>query len=190
MPGVVATRDTLLVGFLSGPGHDLGVEPIATTPGGVDIAAWIFKARPDMWDIADWLGSGEPIGSWRLADGPRVGLLAPGQRCFLWVTGPAGARTTPGIWAWGTVTGPVFDQAGDLDDARWTDRDAQLQERPFVPIELTVLAEPIPRVELRADPRFAGCEILRAPRVGNPVVVSPDELAVLDEWLHGTGPDE
>ena len=37
--------------------------------------------------------------------------------------------------------------------------------------------------ELRADPRFSRSEILRAPRVGNPVVVSPGELAVLDEWL-------
>ena len=156
---------------------------IGITPGGIEIAAWIFKARPDMWDVEDWLRSGEPAGSWRMADGPRVALVAPGQRCFLWVTGPAGGRPTPGIWAWGTVTGEVFDQTGDMDDPRWTDRAAQRQERPFAPVELTVLSEPIPRAELRLDPRFAGCEILRAPRVGNPVVVSPGELEALDEWL-------
>ena len=46
-----------------------------------------------------------------------------------------------------------------------------------------MLTEPIPRAELRADPRFAQSEILRAPRVGNPVVLSPGELDVLDEWL-------
>jgi hypothetical protein len=165
----------------------MGSRPprIGTTPGGVEIAAWILKARPDMWDVGDWLSSGEQARSWRLADGPRVGLMAPGQRCFLWVTGPAAAPTTPGIWAWGTVTGEVFDRAGDPDDVRWTDRDAQRQERPCVPVELTVLAEPIRRSDLRDDPRFTGCEILRAPRVGNPVVVSPGELAVLDEWLEG-----
>ena len=117
---------------------------IGITPGGIEIAAWIFKARPDMWDVEDWLRS---------------------------------------IWAWGTVTGEVFDQTGDMDDPRWTDRAAQRQERPFAPVELTVLSEPIPRAELRLDPRFAGCEILRAPRVGNPVVVSPGELEALDEWL-------
>src|SRR3954452_16031929 len=50
---------------------------IGRTPGGHDIAAWIFKARRDLWDIGSWLASNEPVGSWRLADGPRVDLLAP-----------------------------------------------------------------------------------------------------------------
>jgi hypothetical protein len=163
----------------------MGARPIGRTPGGHDIAAWILKARPDLWDVADWLAGDEPAGSWRLADGPRVDLLASGQRCFLWVTGPAGARLRPGIWAAGRITGEVFVQAGDLDDPRWTDRDAQRQERPFVPLTLDRLVEPIPRSELRADPRFAGSEILRAPRVGNPLVVTPAELDVLDEWLDG-----
>ena len=161
----------------------MGPELIGRTSGGYDIGAWILKARPDMWDIAGWLAGDEPAGSWRLADGPRVDLLAPGQRCFLWVTGPARARLTPGVWATGTITGEVFVQAGDLDDPRWTDRQAQRQERPFVPVELERFTEPISRTELRADPRFALSEILRAPRVGNPVVVTPGELAVLDEWL-------
>ena len=161
----------------------VGSPVIGRTPGGHDIAAWIFKARPDLWDIESWLASDEPADSWRMADGPRVDLLAPGQRCFLWVTGAARARLTPGIWAAGRITGDVFVQAGDHDDARWTDREAQRQERPFVPVELDRLVEPIPRVELRADPRFSTSEILRAPRVGNPVVLTPGELAVLDEWL-------
>jgi hypothetical protein len=156
---------------------------IGRTPGGAAIAAWILKARPDMWDIAGWLRSDEPAGSWRLAESPRVDLLAPGQRCFLWVTGPAGARLTPGIWAAGTVTGEVFEQAGDPDDPRWTDLEAQRQTRPFVPVDLERLSEPIARSELRDDPRFSMSEILRAPRVGNPVVLTPGELAVLDEWL-------
>jgi EVE domain len=161
----------------------VGSGVIGRTPGGHDIGAWILKARPDMWDIAGWLAGDEPAGSWRLADGPRVDLLAPGQRCFLWVTGTANARLTPGVWAAGVITGEVFVQAGDLDDPRWTDRVAQRQERPFVPLDLDRLTGPIPRAELRADPRFAMSEILRAPRVGNPVVVTPAELEVLDEWL-------
>jgi len=156
---------------------------IGRTPGGHDIAAWIFKARPDLWDIASWLATDEPAGSWRMADGPRVELMAPGQRCFLWITGPARARPTPGVWAAGRITGEVFVQAGDLDDPRWTDRQAQRQERPFVPIDLDRFTEPIRRDELRADPRFAMSEILRAPRVGNPVVLTPSELDVLDEHL-------
>jgi hypothetical protein len=161
----------------------VGYAVIGRTPGERNIAAWILKARPDLWDIAGWLRSDEPVGSWRLAEGPRVDLLAPGQRCFLWITGAAGARLTPGIWAWGSITGAVFGQSGDLDDPRWIDRVAQRQVRPFVPVHLERLSEPIPRSELRDDPRFALSEILRAPRVGNPVVVTPGELAVLDEWL-------
>lgn len=158
---------------------------IGRTPGGYEIGAWILKARPDVWDIAGWLRSDEPAGSWRLADSGRVELLAPGQRCFLWITGPASARLTPGVWAAGEITGVVEHRDGDLDDPRWTDHDAQRQSRPFVPVDLTRLAEPIPRAELRHDPRFAMAEILRAPRVGNPVVVTPEELDVLDEWLDG-----
>ena len=156
---------------------------IGRTPGGYEIAAWILKARPDVWDIAGWLASDEPADSWRLAESPRVDLLAPGQRCFLWITGPASARLTPGIWAAGTVTGDVVWRDGDLDDPRWTDREAQRQTRPFVPVILERLDAMIPRSELREDPRFAMAEILRAPRVGNPVVVTPGELDVLDEWL-------
>src|SRR4051794_24674199 len=49
--------------------HGVGSSVIGRTPGGLDIGAWIFKARPDMWDIGGWLASDEPAGSWRLADG-------------------------------------------------------------------------------------------------------------------------
>jgi hypothetical protein len=41
----------------------------------------------------------------------------------------------------------------------------------------------IPRSELRSDTRFARAEVLRVPRMGNPLVLTPPEVAAIDEHL-------
>ena len=57
-----------------------------------------------MWDVLGHLAAGRVIDSWGVAQGYRADLMAPGDRCFVWVTGPRGASWTPGIWAAGVVT--------------------------------------------------------------------------------------
>lgn len=55
--------------------------------------------------------------------------------------------------------------------------------RPRVGLALAALAAPIPRAVLRADPRTARMEVLRAPQMGNPSVVTPAEFAVIAAML-------
>src|SRR6185503_17001129 len=74
------------------------------TTGGVAIGGWLLKANPDVWDVLGHLAAGRVIDSWGVAQGYRADLMEPGDRCFVWVTGPRGASWTPGIWAAGVIT--------------------------------------------------------------------------------------
>jgi hypothetical protein len=85
----------------------------------------------------------------------------------LWVSGSASARPCPGIWMVGRTTGAI-DGSG---------------ERPRIGLALDLLAEPLPRDELRADPRTARLEVLRVPQTSNPSIVSPAEWAAIEELL-------
>jgi hypothetical protein len=158
-----------------------GVEPFAELRDGTPIGAWLFKANPEVWDILGFLRGGAAIDQWRMAHSYRVELIAPGQPAVLWVTGPATASYTPGVWAIGTITGEVGEDVGDPDDDLWRDHGAQRQVRPYVDMHLEPLTEPIGRVDLAADPRFVEAEILRRPRMGNPVALRPVEFdAIVD----------
>jgi hypothetical protein len=139
------------------------------TATGVEIGAWMLKANPDVWDVLGHLAAGRVIDEWGVADGYRAALMTPGDRCFLWVTGPRNATWTPGVWAAGTVTGrPVH--AGERGRLR-------------VDLDVHGLRPPLPRAELKADPRFAMAEVLRVPRMGNPLILTPGEVAAIDDHL-------
>jgi len=147
---------------------------------GTEVAAWMFKANPEVWDVIAFLQSGVDVDSWRMAPSYRVDLVEPGHPCVLWVTGPRGARHTPGVWAIGQVTGEPFEDVGDPDDPLWIDLGAQRQVRPFVEVSMQVLAEPVPREDLAAEPAFHDAEILTAPRMGSPLAVTAGELEVIE----------
>ncbi len=86
---------------------------------------------------------------------------------MLWVSGSSGSAVTPGIWMTGRTTGEVEGR----------------RDRPRIGLAMTLLPEALPRDVLRADPRTARLEVLRAPQMSNPSVVSPDELAAIEELL-------
>jgi hypothetical protein len=88
----------------------------------------------------------------------RLGLMAPGQPCLLWVSG---ARR-PGVVAVGRLAGvPGPDDAVD--------------------VELVPLAAQVHRSDLLGDGRFLGSEVIRMPAGSNPSYLTRDELAaVLD----------
>jgi hypothetical protein len=146
---------------------------------GTEIGAWLFKANPDVWDILGFLRGGAAIDQWRMAPSYRVDLVGPGQPAVLWVTGPTSGAHIPGVWAMGAITGEVGEDVGDPDDDLWRDHGAQRQVRPYVNMHLEPLAEPIARVDLAADPRFVEAEILRRPRMGNPVALRPVEYETI-----------
>jgi EVE domain len=152
---------------------------IAVLRDGTEVAAWMFKANPDVWDVLGFLRSGVDVDSWRMARSYRVELVRPGHPCVLWVTGPTGSAHTPGVWAIGEITGDPYDDVGDPDDHRWRDHAAQRQVRPFVETRMGVLAEPVSRDELAEDPHFGTAEILKTPRMGSPLALRAGEFAAI-----------
>ena len=130
----------------------------------------MLKANPDVWDVIGHLTAGRIIDSWGVMPGYRADLMEPGDRCLVWVTGPRGSSWTSGIWAAGTVTShPVPSE----EEGR----------RLRVGLDVHGLEHLVPRQELRSDPRFAAAEILRLPRMGNPLILTPGEVMAIDEHL-------
>ena len=92
----------------------------------------------------------------------RLELMAPGQRCLLWLSG----RRRPGVHALGVLaTAPE-----PVDDVTCT-----------VDLALHRLSEPVLRAELVLDPAFAAAEVVRMPAGSNPSWLPAGALrAVLD----------
>ena len=155
---------------------------IARLADGSPVGAWMLKARPDVWDIGTALEQGLSLNWWRLAHSYRADLVADGHPCVMWIT-RGDARTPSGIWGYGRVVGEPFLGTGDSTDPLWIDTVAQAQVRPRIQVEIVTLSEPIRREEIAADPRLAGLEILRVPRIGNPASASPQEWQVIRSQL-------
>ncbi|HZG89364.1 MAG TPA: hypothetical protein VEZ42_04035 [Pseudonocardia sp.] len=132
-----------------------------------DVGAWLFTCNPG--EFRELREGTVAVTGWCAHPSYRVGLVVPGQPAVLWVSGSSGSAVTPGIWMAGRTTGEV-------------DRN---RDRPRIGLAMTLLPEALPREVLRADPRTARLEVLRAPQMSNPSVVSPGELAAIEELLGG-----
>ena len=125
-----------------------------------DIGCWVVKtARPPDVVVPGWR-SGEVREVTRcLRPSYRLGLMRPGQPVLLWLSG----RDRPGVHATGVVAGEVGEDGSG----------------PLVHVRLTLLAEPVPRADLLADPGFADAEVLRVPAGSNPSYLTPAQHAAL-----------
>jgi hypothetical protein len=85
----------------------------------------------------------------------RLGLMAPGQPCLLWRSG----RDRPGVHALGVLTGEA--RGGE------------------VPVRFTLLADPVPRADLLADPVFREAEVIRMPAGSNPSWLTAGQYAAV-----------
>lgn len=132
------------------------------------MATWLFQGNPDLWPVLEVLARGEPIRSWNAVR--HLARITPGDRAVLWVSG-----RRSGVYAVGTVTGAP--EPGGVDGA------GRGRPRHRVALELCALDEPVPRAELKTDPRFARSEIMRAPRGGNPFPVTDEEWTAIAERL-------
>jgi len=123
------------------------------------VACWVIKTtRPPAGLVPGWRPGTTQELTRCLRPSYRLELMAAGQPCLLWVSG----RDRPGVHAVGTLAGPP-----DRDDS--------------VPVHLTLLADPVDRAELLADPVCRGAEVLRMPAGSNPSWLSrPQFDAVLD----------
>ena len=122
------------------------------------MACWVLKTSraPDRI-VAGWA----PETGQRLArcvrPSYRLGLMAAGQRCLLWLSG----RELPGVHAIGVLSGGPDDLAVEVDLHR--------------------LDEPVLRAELLTTAAFAGAEVVRMPAGSNPSYLTEQQLRpVLD----------
>lgn len=135
-----------------------------------DVGAWLFTCNPrEFRELEPGLRSGGAVDGWCAHPSYRVDLVRAGQPAVLWVSGTATTVPGAGIWMVGRTTGAVV-------------RD---RPRPRVGLAMTLLPAVLPRELLRADPRTARLEVLRAPQMSNPSVVSPGEWAAIEELIDG-----
>jgi hypothetical protein len=133
-----------------------------------DVACWVIKSTrlPDQL-VPGWVPPAARALSRCVRRSYRLELMTAGQPCLLWISG----RDRPGVHALGKV-------AGDVDDR---------PDGPAVPLELTLLLEPVPRADLLADPRMRDAEVLRMPAGSNPSWLSAVQFAAVLDRVEGGG---
>jgi hypothetical protein len=126
-----------------------------------DVACWVLKSSvPPMAMAPDWGAGTERVLNRCVRPSYRLGLMEAGQPCLLWLSG----RDRPGVHALGVLAG----------------RPSPTTDGPVVPVRLFLLAEPVDRAELLADPVARDAEVLRMPAGSNPSWLSrPQFDAVL-----------
>jgi 5-methylcytosine-specific restriction enzyme A len=142
------------------------------------LKTWLFQANPDRYDILAALKTCETLDEWSITQ--HIKDVAPGDRAVLWV----GGQRSPGVYAVGTITGePALSEAGD--DPYWRrleDREAVKLRCPLV-FDTVLQDNPIPKSELKSDPRFAGSRIITQPFAGNPFLLTDTEWQAIADRL-------
>lgn len=124
-----------------------------------DVGCWVIKTSRTPGELVPgWAPGTERRLDRCLHRTYRLGLMAPGQPCLLWLSG----RSAAGVHAAGVVAGPVREDDG-----------------PRVAVRLTLLAEPVHRADLLADPAARDAEVLRMPAGSNPSWLSPAQYAAV-----------
>ena len=143
------------------------------------MAYWLLQGNPAHWRIRDFFTDGHTSTVWtirRFKD-----MIAPGDEVALWLSGKQG-----GVVAVGAVTGPPrFGTVGAEDEKYWTDAHDPERELWTVPVAFSrhFLDHPVPRATMKADERFAGGAIIRAPFAANPFPVEAEAWDAITERL-------
>ncbi len=143
----------------------------------IDVAGWILRCRPDYWDVDEARRrSPEPL-PFSLQPTYRLALVLPGDPVFLFIGGSGrGSGGGAGVAAVGTVDGPPKES---ITSELWLNPEQGNKSRPYVSVQWTFLAEPIPRRELVDTWDLRHLELLRVPRALNPSLVRIGELRAL-----------
>jgi hypothetical protein len=125
-----------------------------------DVACWVLKTTRPPADLAPgWTAPAAQALDRCVRRSYRLDLIAPGQPCLLWLSG----RDRPGVHALGEVTDGIEERP----------------DGPVVHVRLALLAEPISRADLLADPRSRDAEVLRMPAGSNPSWLSAEQYAAV-----------
>jgi len=130
-----------------------------------DVAAWLFAVDPREVDLAEAFEDGEALLHFEV-DPDRAAHLRPGQPAHLWVHDPGGAATA-GIYATGSVVGPVVVQHEEGEDVA------------VVPVGLESVRSPLDGADLLAHPAFAGSALVAGEPEANPVPLDPAQQAAI-----------
>jgi MoxR-like ATPase len=128
------------------------VEPASPTK-----HAWIFQARPGVWDLRSYLKDpATHVGSvdeWALRQ--HVSQISDGDTVFLWSAGESA-----GIYATGTVVGASFERPRQA----WEGHDAP-ESSPAIRYRLDriLLDNPLLRVDLLEHPVLKDLSVIRQP---------------------------
>jgi len=134
--------------------------------------AWIFQARPGVWDLISYLKDpATQVGSideWSLRQ--HVAQISDGDIVFLWSAGESA-----GIYATGTVVGAGFERPRQA----WEDKDAP-ESSPAIRYRLDriLLDNPLLRVNLLEHPVLKDLSVIRQP-AGTNFPVTQEQLQAL-----------
>jgi hypothetical protein len=125
-----------------------------------DVACWVLKSSAPPTTLAPgWFPGAERVLTRCVRPSYRLDLMAAGQPCLLWLSG----RVRPGVHALGELLGPPDVGPGG----------------PEVPVRLTLLTDPVDRVDLLADPAASEAEVLRMPAGSNPSWLTRRQFAAV-----------
>ncbi len=130
-------------------------------------AAWIFEVDPTDIDLGSAFEDGEAMIQFEVAD-ERAALLGPGQLAHLWVQDRLGDVVPAGIYATGSVIGPV-ELLEDEDNERVA----------VVSVGFDSLRAPIDGTALLAGDEFVGSPLQDGDDDLNPVALDAAQAAAI-----------
>lgn len=130
-------------------------------------AAWVFEVDPTDIDLGSAFADGEAMIQFEVAD-DRAALLGPGQLAHLWVQDRLGEVVPPGIYATGSVVGPV-ELLDDEDGVRVA----------VVSVGFDSLRSPIDGTSLLAGDEFVGSPLQDGAVEQNPVPLDGAQAAAV-----------
>lgn len=149
----------------------MAARTVAHTADDQPIAAWMFVVDADLVDVGDAFDDGEAVARFEVSD-EVADRLTPGQTAHLWIVGGGGGTIAPGIYATGTVVGPV-EWVEDRDDTF-----------AIIELGLSALRTPVPAEALLSQDAFTGSALHEGAGSPSPVPLTPAQAdAVLAQPL-------
>lgn len=161
-----------------------GLEPasaFAETRGGTPIGGWLLKSGPT--ELAS-LNDAGLVWTWPLNDSYRVELMEPGQPVFMWLSGDGDGQHDGLIGAGVVATWTSEDDFGSLSGSDAGETDAGAAEAQVAAgLWIERLSTPVALEHITAQGALSGMEVLTSPQMGNPLVLTPDEVnAIWDSF--------
>ncbi len=144
-----------------------------------DSRAWIFQANPEIYDVRAAIRKLPEIG-WTVSRHKEE--IAPGDRVYLWESGPQGGIVGVARVLTPASVGPVPDE----DISFWKKPpDKTDLDKPRVRLHIIGVVEPtLERSKIASEPQLSNLRILRQPQ-GTNFVVEKQERDVLEKLLIG-----